>query len=97
MLELGRALLELGDGARRRLDQVALHRLDGIDDEDVGLQRFDVLEYLLGAGFGEDVAVGRGGVRKTGSAHLELRFALLAGDVEHLLPLQVEGHLQQEG
>ena len=39
VLELGGALLELGDRARRRLQQVALHRLDGIDDEDVGLCR----------------------------------------------------------
>ena len=85
VLELCRALLELGDGACRRLQKFALHRLDGIHDEDVGLQSLYVLENLLGIGFGEDIAVGGGLTRETRGAHLELRLALLTGDVEHFL------------
>ena len=37
VLELSRALLQLGNGTRRRLNKIALHRLDGIHNENVGL------------------------------------------------------------
>ena len=97
VLKLGRALLQLRNRTRRRLQQVALHRLDGIDNENVRIQGFYMLENLLGAGFREDIAVWCGVAGEAGGTHFELRFALLAGDVEHFLATQFQRHLEQQG
>ena len=93
VLELGRTLLELRNRTRRRLQQIALHCLNGIHNEDIGLQSFDMLENLLGVCFGEDGAVRSRHVREAGGTHLELRLALLARHIEHLLTLQAQSHL----
>lgn len=96
VLELGCALFELRDGTGGRIQQTALHRLDGVGDDDMRVQVLHVFEDFLCAGFCQYEAVGGFLIGKAGGAHLELRFALLAGDIEDSGTLYAQGHLQKQ-
>ena len=100
-LEDGRAALpDLRDAARRRLGRLGVHRLDRVDDHQVGLEAIGVGDDLLEVRLAIDVAVRHllgavGG--EAVSAHLELAGALLAGDVERVEVGEAEDGLEDEG
>ena len=84
MLELGGALFELGDGAGGGIQQVALHGLDGVGDDHVGLELFYMLENLACVRFGKHIAVRGRLVGDSRGPHFELGFTLFSGDVQDL-------------
>ena len=99
-LEDGRAALpDLRDAARRRLGRLGVHRLDRVDDHQVGPESVSVGEDLLEVRLAIDVAVrhdfGAVGGEAVG-AHLELAGALLAGDVERVEVGEAEDGLEDE-
>ena len=99
-LEDGRAALpDLRDAARRRLGRLGVHRLDRVDDHQVGLEAIGVGEDLFEVCLAIDVAVrhalGAVGGEAVG-AHLELAGALLAGDVERVQVVEAEDGLEHE-
>ena len=99
VLELGGALANLRDAARGGVDVFGGDGLYGVDDEEVGLHGFDVLEDALGDGLGDHVQFGIQGSEfgiQTVGAHLDLLLALFAADVEELAVVDGESCLQQQ-
>ena len=51
MLKLSRTLLDLRYGTGSRVNESALHRLDGVDNHQLWIDRFEMFEDLPGVGF----------------------------------------------
>ena len=81
-----RALLDLTDRAGRRRNIRAAHRLDRIDDDQIGFHRFDQTADLVHVALGNEGDIVLGDVQADGT-QLDLPHRFLARDVEHIFVL----------
>ena len=72
----------LRHAARGRFERVLIERLDGVDDQNVGLFFFDGFQHITEAGLGQHVQVVRLHAETVG-AQLELTRRFLAGNVQN--------------
>ena len=93
--ELGGALAHLGDAAGGGVEVRGAHRLDRVDNEQVGLQFLCLAEQFGRIGFGKYKAIGSTLANAVG-AHFDLFFAFFAADVQDFSG-QLQGHLEHEG
>ena len=80
--QLQRAGAHLRHAARGRFERVLIERLDGVDDQNVGLFFFDGFQHITEAGLGQHVQVVRLHAETVG-AQLELTRRFLAGNVQN--------------
>ena len=100
----GGALAHLCNRAGRGFHAFDAHRLDGVNDEQVGLHVLHLREYFLQTGFAEQegafatLQMDAAAARQSVGAQLDLPLALLTADVEHAaLGERQEGLEQQCG
>ena len=92
----GGRLLDLGDAAGRGLDALAVHRLDGVDNHQVGGNLLRLGDDVVHQGLGVDIAVGKIAAETFGP-HLDLADAFLTRDIERLERRPHQRNLQAQG
>jgi hypothetical protein len=90
-------LLDLGDTAGDAVEVAGADRLDGVDDEQLRLDRLHVPQHGAEVGLRRQVELALDGAGAV-AAHPHLRGRLLTGDVEHALPLtcHLRGDLEEQ-
>ena len=93
----GAAFSHLRDAAGRRLDQFREDGLDGVDDNQVGLDGAGLIQDVFQVGLAQDVErIGRYGAEAVG-AEFQLLATLLARDVEDAHGRKFQDGLEHEG